>query len=399
MFKPNKPDRPAGFRPILARLALLPLCALAAQAQAVQVEENKWDTCVRATGNVPIYNQYWPATTVHIGNNAAVGDFVGPWITGGMLAAWKCTRNKGSVYPPYPYDKLPVEMSVQSKLVYVGLQAPLPVFVQHEGQQYRVSRFSFDAASTALAYIARWRATIDGVTTDWTPLTSMQGVLQPANSTVTVTKNVGDVYYIQTETQMRFIKRTNALVPGYQHSIVDPVYAYHHQQVGAQWSIGSGSYYLIQVPQKRITFTGGGTCTTSSVPDPVTLPIVVAGDFSGQGSTLGTTSFDLKLESCPAGLYSIGYYFTPATTILDAANGVIALDGSSSATGVGLQLTEDNNTPLKFGEPNTYPLTAYDPSSVNTYTVPLKVAYYQTGSTPVGSGSVSSSMTVTLKYQ
>jgi len=387
MFKPSKSDHPAGFRPIWARLALLPLCALAAQAQA----DGIWDDCVRNTGN-PLFYEYYQAylpTTIQLPNSAQVGDIVSPWIATPMHPAWKCTRRIG-------YSGTAVNVSVRSGLVYNSGDL-LDTLISHEGGSYRISRFGDYDYEGGLSYIARWRATINGVTTDWTALNITPGLPQPANSTVTVAKNAGDVYYIQVETQIRLIKRSAALVPGYTQRLVDPTYTRHYQQVGTVFLPGDVTYLIPQLSAGRLNFVGGGTCTTSSVPDPVKLPTVVAGDFSGQGSTLGTTPFDLKLESCPAGLYSIGYYFTPATAILDATNGVIALDGSSSATGVGLQLTEDTGTPLKFA--NTYPLTTYDPSAVNTYTVPLKVAYYQTGNTPVGSGSVSASMTVMLKYQ
>jgi len=216
---------------------------------------------------------------------------------------------------------------------------------------------------------------------------------------VSVTKEAGEVHHIHIETQIRFVKRNasrSVLAPGYQKNIADPIYIRHAQKVGNTVSHGSDTYLISQLPKGRATFVGGGTCTTPSVP--VKLPDADVSEFSRPGPLLTkTTAFELEFQSCPAGLYGIGYYFTPTTAILDAAQGVIALDGRSTATGIALQLMQDNGAALQFGPANTYPL-AYDPSTVNTYKVPLKVSYYQT-SASITSGTVSASMTVTLKYQ
>jgi len=101
----RKQDHPAKFRCAWARLVILPLCALAAQAQA----DGTWDNCVRSP--TTSYHHYL-ATTIHLRNDAAVGDLVGPWITTSPTLAWRCTRKKRAQgttvqvstqgYPPYP---------------------------------------------------------------------------------------------------------------------------------------------------------------------------------------------------------------------------------------------------------------------------------------------------------
>jgi len=312
---------------------------------------------------------------------------IGPWITTSQ-AAWRCTRRTA-------YAGTPVQVSVQGYPPYEHWNR----FVNHDGETYGWYRLG--DTSWALGYITRWRAIVDGTPTEWTPLTIYPGYQDPI-SMVSVTKNAGEEYYIHVETQLRFVKQNmpgyanNILAPGYQQNIVDPIYVRHYQKVGTAKSVGGGTYLIGQMLQGTATFVGGGTCTTPNVH--VILPTVVASGFSAPGSTRGTTPFNLEFQSCPAGLYGIGYYLTPATAIVDAAQGVIALDGSSSATGVGLQLTEDSGAALKFGQANIYQL-AYDSSRVNSYTVTLNAAYYRTGSAPVTSGNVKSSMTVTLRYQ
>jgi len=390
----NQPGRPAGFRPIWARLALLPLCALAVQAQAQNtgVDTGHADKCMRNTGH-PSYRYYqvYPATTIHVGQNAQIGDLIGSWISTTMRPAWKCTRRAA-------YSGVPVQVSVQSKLVYAHTTYDASVFtslVAHDGGSYRGSRLGDPSATRTLGYIARWRATIDGVTTDWTPMNLGAGAYQPGPEVI-VTKNTGEEYYIQLETQVHFTKHREPPQSGYQQGLVDPTYSWVYQKTGSKYSYGSGQYIIPQMEAGTVTFVKeNGTCTTPSAS--VELPDVGVGEFPNPGTIRGTKNFDLEFQNCPAGLYGIGYYFTPTTTLLDAVQGVIALDGSSTATGVGLKLTEDSGAALKFGQANAY-LLAYDPSTVKSYTVPLNVAYYQTDNT-VTPGSVKSSVTVTVKYQ
>jgi len=405
-------ERPPGFARAWAKRTLLPLCALVVQAQAQNFENYETvhgadtghaDVCLRSTGN-PIgaaYYQMYPATTIQVGQNAKNGDLIGSWITTSMAPAWKCKRRTS-------HSGIPVQVSVESKLVYVNLPGDAALFgsVIHDGESYRGSRLGDAPVSEALGYIARWRATIDGTSTDWTPLNFPHGDYQPG-PVVTVTKNAGDEYFIQVETQIHFIKRKDPQnVPPwngqYLQGIVDPTYSWVHQQAPSKPpynvtnSNGSGQYIIPQMLKDTVTFIKEtGTCTTPSVA--VGLPDVGITELSGPGTIRGTKDFDLEFQNCPKGLYGISYYFTPTTTILDEAQGVIALDGNSTATGVALKLTEDNGTALKFGQPNAYQL-AYDPSTVKTYPVPLKVAYYQTDNT-VTPGDVTSSITVTLKYQ
>jgi len=388
----SQPGRPAGLTRTWAKFALLPLCALAVQAQATGIA----DTCMRDTGH-PNYNYYqsYPATTIHVGQNAPIGDLIGSWITTGMRPAWKCKRLAA-------YSDVPVQISVQSKLVYDHNIYDATVFTSllaHDGGNYRGSRLGDASASydmSYIGYIARWRATIDGVTTDWTPMNLPVGSYQPG-PTVIVTKKTDEEYDIQLETQVHFTKHREPPQGGFQQGLVDPTYSWVYQKTPSAHSYGGGQYVIPQMAAGTITFVNAahGTCTTPGAS--VDLPDVGVGEFPSQGSIRGTRNFDLEFQNCPPGLYSIGYYFTPTTAVLDELEGVIALDGSSTATGVGLKLTKDSGTALTFGQANAS-LLAYDPSMTKSYTVPLKVAYYQIDDT-VTPGNVKSSVTVTLKYQ
>jgi len=357
------------------------LCMHKAQA------DGTWDDCRRGNGVPPLYYQWYSPATVYLGNNVEIGDVIGPWISSSPSLAWTCKRRN-------IYAGTPVQVSVQGYPPYEHWNR----FISHDGQTYGWYRLGDD--NWALGYITRWRAIIDGIATEWTPLTKYPGY-QEANSSVIVTKDAGEIYDIHVETQVRLVKQNmpdfarNVLVPGYQQRIADPIYVRHYQKVGTKTFPGDGSYLIGQMPLGTITITGGESCTTPNVH--VKLPTVATSHFSAPGSSLGTKTFELEFQNCPPGYYRIGYYLTPASAILDATQGVIALDSQSTATGVGLQLTDDNGVPLKFGAIHRYQL-AYDTSITKSYSVPLKAAYYQTGNT-VTPGKVRASVTVKVTYQ
>ncbi|WP_437890064.1 fimbrial protein [Phytobacter sp. V91] len=76
---------------------------------------------------------------------------------------------------------------------------------------------------------------------------------------------------------------------------------------------------------------------------------------------------------------------------------MFALDDSSSASGVGLQLLTGDSIPINFN--TAYLLSDYDSSRDNAnYRVPLRAGIYQTDSNVV-SGNVSGSVTFTLIYK
>lgn len=363
-------------------LPLLFLLALAGQAHADGVA----DDCVRSGGTSDYY-QYFPATTAYLGRDAAVGDVVGPWITASASPAWTCTRRSA-------YAGTAVQVSAQGYPPYTLLGT-----VSYDGQTYGYYRLG--DTSGALAYIARWRVIVDGQPTDWTPLTVAAITQQNPNSYATVTKAAGDIYRIVVETQIRFVKRTSALVAGYRQNIVDPIYVRHYQRVGSSTSEGSNTYRISQMTASTATFLGGGTCTTPDVN--VQLQDAPVSGFSGVGSTSLPTPFSLSFNNCPPGLASIGYRFNATTSVLNQTAGVVALDNTSTASGVGIQLSIDQTSsgtyvPVNFSNGVLYNLSSYDSGNTASYTVPMQAAYYQTANT-MGAGSVSTAVTFTLNYK
>lgn len=172
----------------------------------------------------------------------------------------------------------------------------------------------------------------------------------------------------------------------------------------AYFASGSSSFPLTPaqgpINTVPIGFTGGPTfnvvaCQTPDVQVP--LGKWPQTTFTGIGSTSGTKPVNLNLNSCPPGLNSITYRIDPVTAVVNAAKSVVALDASSSATGVGVQLLDGTGTqPFPLQTWTTF--TGYDAATGGDYTIPLNARYYQTAAT-VTTGMANSSMTFTMQYQ
>ncbi len=140
------------------------------------------------------------------------------------------------------------------------------------------------------------------------------------------------------------------------------------------------------------------TCNVApaSVNKTVALPDVMANQFSGQGSTAGTTPFTLQLTNCPSNL---DVYITLDSTNAQAGvPGVIAPSGAGYASGIGVQiLRSDGTTPVIFCSANCTPVNTGSTSAGN-YAINFFARYFQTGTT-ISAGPVRAIATYTLNYQ
>ena len=136
-------------------------------------------------------------------------------------------------------------------------------------------------------------------------------------------------------------------------------------------------------------------CTTPDVLVPMgTHP---ASEMGSPGSTTAAVSFAISLNSCPAGMGAIQYRIDPVTSVVSSAQSVVALDSSSTASGVAVQLLNAAGT-APFPLSTNQTLTGYSPGSGGSYTIPLKARYYRTGSV-VSPGAANTSMQFTMLYQ
>jgi type 1 fimbria pilin len=134
-------------------------------------------------------------------------------------------------------------------------------------------------------------------------------------------------------------------------------------------------------------------CTVAVDPTVVTLPTVMASNFSGPNSTAGQTGFDVKLTCSASTNLSITLATSsPATGV--SGTGVIApTSGSGMAQGIGVQIRDGNGNPISF---NT--VIPAGTTSSGPYAIPFQARYYQTAAV-ISGGNVSATATYTLTYQ
>ncbi len=138
-------------------------------------------------------------------------------------------------------------------------------------------------------------------------------------------------------------------------------------------------------------------CTTPDVT--VALGTHPQSEMSGLNTYTSSTSFNVSLNNCPAGMNTVQYRIDPVTSVLNSGQSVVALDnssGTSSATGVGVQLLDGNGAVFPLSTYKTF--ASYDKTNGGSYAIPFKARYYQTAAR-VTPGAANTSMTFTMLYQ
>lgn len=118
---------------------------------------------------------------------------------------------------------------------------------------------------------------------------------------------------------------------------------------------------------------------------------------SGIGQTSATTAFNIQLncEALLSGSFDVMMQLDGDASGGLSDLGVVALNSASTASGVGVQILNENQQPIALATPfniATYPLSSA------LITVPLYARYYQTA-TKINPGSANAVATYTLSYQ
>ncbi|WP_159867146.1 MULTISPECIES: fimbrial protein [unclassified Raoultella] len=350
---------------------LLAFCGMCGFARA----DGTWVDCARTNG----YYQYFDSATVQVGKDADVGDFLGSWFTSSNPTAWTCNHRTA-------YQSSNIPIAVQGYPPYTIWGS-----AQIDGQTYTIYN---TVVKAGLGYVARWRYTIKGQVSDWYPLTVNNGVYQTPAQLFNASYS-GSSWNVGVDVQVRFVKTSTSLTAG-SLSIFDPMYMRHYQSYQGSTSLGGGTYMIAQFRSGGLVIsTTGGTCTTPDIA--VELPPAGRAGFRGIGYTTSRTGFNLDFKKCSAGLASISYLFTPKSSIIDNTQGVFALDSTSTASGVGIQLLNGQDIPLSFN--TEYLLSDYDTTRNDAnYSVPLRAGLYQTENN-VTSGSINGAVVFTVRYR
>lgn len=174
----------------------------------------------------------------------------------------------------------------------------------------------------------------------------------------------------------------------------------------------------------RLTFTQA-TCTLAEASKTVDLGKYKASEFTAANATTPWVKASIDLINCNYGgpqsySYNILKYssssavttvaspitanaiwslsLTPATSVIDDANGIMAISSdSNSATGIGIQLSSSNTTlqPMTFSQPTTGTLVS---GTDATMTIPLYARYIKTGAA-VTPGRADGKLTYLIEYK
>lgn len=101
------------------------------------------------------------------------------------------------------------------------------------------------------------------------------------------------------------------------------------------------------------------------------------------------------MNQCQTGIKKVTYSFKATTPVIDATKGIVALNSSSTATGIGLQLMNDTGQPIALG--TTYPFNAFTTTATN-FKIPLSAAYYRLPTGDLKAGSANTEVTFIVNY-
>ena len=135
------------------------------------------------------------------------------------------------------------------------------------------------------------------------------------------------------------------------------------------------------------------TCSIQDSEQTVVLPKVAKGDFAGVGTTTGSKTFSIRLN-CDAGV-SVYASVTDSNQIENQGPN-LSLDGTSTASGVGVQLLYSSN-PIQFGYANSFHVAGNSSLPATTHSVPFEARYVQTDIS-ISPGSVRSKAVISFDY-
>lgn len=137
----------------------------------------------------------------------------------------------------------------------------------------------------------------------------------------------------------------------------------------------------------------GLTCNVSNVT--VNLGTATLSQFQGYALPIRSAPvpFAITASNCPAGMYSVAVSLSPTAGLFNS--GIAGLTPDSTATGVGIQILDNNGNPVTY---NSDYLLPYDENIGGTVQQNFAARYYQIAKT-ITSGTANTTLTFTMNYQ
>jgi type 1 fimbria pilin len=118
-------------------------------------------------------------------------------------------------------------------------------------------------------------------------------------------------------------------------------------------------------------------------------------EFRDAGANPRTVRFNIALNQCQTGIKKVTYSLKATTPVIDATKGIVALNNTSTATGIGLQLMNGAGQPMALD--TTYPFTAFTTTGTD-FKIPLSAAYYRLPAGELKAGSANTEVTFIVNY-
>jgi major type 1 subunit fimbrin (pilin) len=119
-------------------------------------------------------------------------------------------------------------------------------------------------------------------------------------------------------------------------------------------------------------------------------------DFNYQGGTTKPVGFAIKLNGCPANLITkVNYTIAATTPQVNASEGIVSLNASSTAKGIGLQIYDGDGKPMPLNTVQNF--TAYDKRG-GSFQIPMSASYYHLPSESFKPGTANTEVTFSMSY-
>ncbi|KAA2230469.1 type 1 fimbrial protein [Pseudomonas brenneri] len=141
-----------------------------------------------------------------------------------------------------------------------------------------------------------------------------------------------------------------------------------------------------EVPQEALS------CVTPNILVP--MGEYTPSDFNHNGQT-PPIGYKIGLINCPKGIKKVTYALIATTPVIDREGGIVSINASSTAEGVGLKLMNDNGLPIKLNQ--SYTFSDYNTAGGN-FSIPLTASYVRLQSQQLVSGSADTEVTFSISY-
>lgn len=119
------------------------------------------------------------------------------------------------------------------------------------------------------------------------------------------------------------------------------------------------------------------------------------GEFIKAGDTSRDIKFNIALNQCEASIQKVTYSLQATSQIVNRQEGVVALNPSSTAKGIGLKLMGEDGKPIVLG--STYRFYGFNTTDKN-FKIPLSAAFYRLPNSTLEAGTANASVTFTVSY-